>query len=92
MKFKESLQLNAPPDSLSELQSGLWFAAKGDWNAAHNIVQNHEGEKDFDLLHAHLHRVEGDSWNANYWYRRAGKNMPSKSVKEELEEIIDLYC
>ena len=91
-KFKESLQLDAPPDNFSVLQTGLWFAAKGNWDEAHNVAQDHDGEKDFDLLHAYLHRVEGDRWNANYWYNRAGKSMPSKSLKEELEELISLWA
>ncbi|MCH5600520.1 hypothetical protein [Niabella ginsengisoli] len=89
--FKQSLQENKPPETLSELQTGLWHAAKGNWVAAHNIAQAHEGEKEFDHLHAYLHRVEGDEWNANYWYRRAGVAMPNHSYDEEIESLLTSY-
>ncbi len=35
------------------------------------------------LLHGYLHRVEGDSANAAYWYRRADTEMPDNSLDEE---------
>ncbi|AHF15773.1 hypothetical protein [Niabella soli] len=91
IEFKRSLQLKVPPATFSELQCGLWYAAKGDWEAAHNIAQDHEGTKDFDRLHAYLHRVEGDEWNANYWYRRAGTSMPSGTIEEELKMLIQQW-
>jgi hypothetical protein len=86
--FKNTLNNPEPPSHFSDLQQGLWYAAKGDWDAAHNIAQEHEGTKDFDHLHAHLHRVEGDDWNAGYWYRRAGVSLSTKSLSEELDELI----
>lgn len=89
--FKDSLAGPVPPNECTELQKALWYCAKGNWEAAHNIAQQHEGEKDFDRLHAFLHREEGDEWNAHYWYRRAGTVMPGKSVKEELEDLIQNY-
>jgi len=39
-------------------------------------------------VHAFLHRVEGDSSNAAYWYRRAGKPISSAPLNEEWEEIV----
>lgn len=90
-EFKESLAAAVPPAGLSRLRSGLWHAAKGNWEAAHEVAQDHEGEKDFDRLHAWLHRVEGDEWNAGYWYRRAGTAMPVQSPEEELESLIRLW-
>ena len=39
-------------------------------------------------VHAYLHRKEGDQWNANYWYRRAGRSMSQCSLDEEWEEIV----
>lgn len=89
--FKDSLTSDAPPAGISVLQQGLWYAAKGNWDAAHEVAQDHEGEPDFDRLHAYLHRVEGDEWNARYWYRRAGAVMPAQSIEEELESLIQRW-
>ncbi len=50
------------------------FKLGAEWEAVHEICQNHEGEQVFDWGHALCHRVEGDDWNAGYWYRRAGKS------------------
>ena len=33
-----------------------------------------------DLVHAYLHRKEGDLGNAGYWYARAGKKKPAAGV------------
>ena len=51
--------------------AALWWAAKGNWDEAHKIVQDEE-TADAAWVHAYLHRVEGDLGNAGYWYRRAG--------------------
>ncbi|MBK8456794.1 MAG: hypothetical protein IPL47_06535 [Phyllobacteriaceae bacterium] len=48
------------------------FAMGPAWTTGHELAQAHEGETLFDRLHALLHRIEGDEWNAGYWYRRAG--------------------
>ncbi|WP_300601411.1 hypothetical protein [Niabella sp.] len=90
-EFKGLLAFDVPPAGISVLQQGLWYAAKGNWEAAHQVAQDHEGEQDFDRLHAYLHRVEGDAWNANYWYRRAGATMPDQPVEEELESLIQRW-
>ena len=45
---------------------------KGDWDGAHDAAQADEGGAG-DWVHAYLHRKEGDSGNAAYWYRRAKK-------------------
>ncbi|MCD2425150.1 hypothetical protein LQ567_20360 [Niabella pedocola] len=89
--FKDALTSDVPPAGISVLQQGLWYAAKGNWEAAHQVAQDHEGERDFDRLHAYLHRVEGDEWNAGYWYRRAGAAVPVQSLEEELESLIQRW-
>lgn len=48
-------------------------ALSGEWDAAHDIVQSHEGDRNADYIHAILHRLQGDKANAMYWYRRAGE-------------------
>ncbi len=82
-QFKDSLSLPEPPKGISVLMEALWYDAKGDWEAAHNIAQSKEGTRSYDRLHAYLHRVEGDTWNAGYWYRRAGSEVFKGSLNEE---------
>lgn len=41
-------------------------------DAAHALVQAAEGDSDADLIHAWLHRREGDAVNSRYWLRAAG--------------------
>ena len=84
--FRESLHRPGPPAGLSPLLLSLWYEANDDWDRAHNIAQDVPGP-DGAWVHAYLHRVEGDNWNANYWYRRAGRSMPAHSLKEEWEVL-----
>ena len=56
--FKASLANAKPPDGLAPPLAALWWAANGDWDAAHKIVMN-EDSKDAAWVHAYLHRVEG---------------------------------
>ncbi|ATN34007.1 hypothetical protein ACO34A_09315 [Rhizobium sp. ACO-34A] len=61
-----------------ELLSSVRFVVGPEWSAAHEICQSHEGERLFDWGHAICHRIEGDDWNADYWYRQSGrKRLPS---------------
>jgi hypothetical protein len=84
--FKSSLSGTAPASSLSPPLAALWWAAKGEWNKAHEIVQDEEGV-DAAWVHAYLHRAEGDLGNAGYWYRRAGKPIAAGPVEAEWERI-----
>ncbi len=47
-------------------------AVAGNWDAAHAIVQKHEGDATACWLHACLHKLEPDESNSRYWYRRSG--------------------
>ena len=91
-QFQESLTLKIPPAGISELLRALWYDAKGDWEAAHDIAQSAEGTRSYDRLHAYLHRVEGDTWNAGYWYRRAGAEVFKGSLAEEREYLVGYYA
>jgi hypothetical protein len=51
----------APP--AAPLLRAFWLGLHGDWTAAHEIAQAHEGA-DAALVHAWLHRIEGDEANA----------------------------
>ena len=79
---------SAPPSGLSPALQALWFDAKGDWNKAHELAQA-DGESAGDWVHAYLHRKEGDTSNARYWYTRAGKPVCSGSLEEEWAAIAE---
>ena len=79
---------SSPPANLSGYLQSLWYDAKGDWNRSHEIIQDIE-DKTAAWIHAYLHRKEGDIGNADYWYRRAGKSRPDKTLEEEWENIVE---
>ena len=88
IEFEDTLQTSKPPVNWPESLKALWLMAKGDWEASHDIAQDLHTPMG-SLIHAHLHRVEGDDWNAKYWYRKAGRTYPSNSVEEELKDLIN---
>lgn len=90
-EFQQSISLPAPPKGFSALLEALWHDAKGDWEAAHNIAQSKEGTQPYDRLHAYLHRVEGDTFNAGYWYRRAGSEVFKGNLKEEWAYLANTF-
>jgi len=49
----------------------MWNDGKAIGSRAHNIAQDIP-TREGSWVHAYLHRKEGDSGNANYWYNRAG--------------------
>jgi hypothetical protein len=84
--FKASLSGAAPAPGLDAPLAGLWWAAKGDWDQAHRIVQD-DPSRDAAWVHAYLHRVEGDLGNAGYWYRQAGRPAATDSLESEWQRI-----
>lgn len=84
--FIASLDGAAPAPNLNPPLAGLWWAAKGDWDRAHKIVQD-ESSREAAWVHAYLHRVEGDLGNAGYWYRQAGEVTAKDSLEAEWERI-----
>jgi hypothetical protein len=89
--FKNTLSQESPPQGISEILVALWYDANQQWDSAHDIAQSQEGTQPYDRLHAYLHRVEGDQWNANYWYNRAKSKMPQTSLAEEWESLVMLH-
>ena len=85
--FKASLSDPSPAPEFNAPLAALWWAAKGQWDKAHNIVM-HEETAEAAWVHAYLHRVEGDLGNAGYWYRRAGKPQAKDSLEAEWERIV----
>jgi hypothetical protein len=76
-----------PPSGLDEYLSALWYDAKGNWEDAHKIIQDIPGAK-ASRIHGYLHRKEGDSGNAAYWYAKAGEPMPRTALAKEWEDIL----
>lgn len=82
-QFDASLASAEPPAELSPCLAALWHDGRGDWTAAHEIVQD-INSRTAAWVHAYLHRKEGDESNARYWYRTAGKPFPgNQSIGEE---------
>lgn len=87
-EFRESLSREEPPRQLEIAMAALWWDAKGNWKQAHEVAGQDEGPA-AAWVHAYLHRKEGDSSNASYWYTRADK-VPSKAPLEaEWREIAE---
>ncbi|MFD1140056.1 hypothetical protein ACFQ4C_03015 [Larkinella insperata] len=90
-EFTSSLTGPRPPFGLHPIAEALWHDGKGDWEQAHNIAQSREGTRDYDRLHAYLHRKEGDKWNAGYWYRRTGAAVFTGTLEEEWQELTETF-
>jgi hypothetical protein len=75
----------------------LWWLKKGgfvvgeEWKRAHAIAQGHEGTRDFDLVHALAHWIEGDRGNSDYWYRRAGSRRTAADIPGEWEHLVGAF-
>lgn len=88
-EFRSSLADAAPLPGLPRPLLALWHAGRGEWDRAHEVVQADEADPDGAWVHAHLHRVEGDSANARYWYRRAGRSEARGDPREEWRAIAE---
>jgi hypothetical protein len=86
-EFKESLNFEKPASGLCVQLKNLWYDARGDWHKAHAQVDQ-LSDKGSALVHAYLHRKEGDIWNADYWYSKAGQTRPNLSLDEEWEQLV----
>src|SRR5271154_6274070 len=87
--IKSTLANTAPGPGPAPPLAALWWAAKGDWDAAHKIVQD-ESDANSAWVHAYLHRVEGNLSNAGYWYRQAGQPVAKDSLQAEWERIVSV--
>ena len=86
--FIDSLETNQCPEELDPCLRALWHDAAGDWDAAHEIVQQMNTAA-AARIHAYLHRKEGDDWNSRYWHRQAGTSYPDHmSLKQEWESLV----
>ena len=69
-----------PNDSL--LIKALLLDQQGNWKESHEIAMTIKSD-DGSLLHAYLHRKEGDIPNADYWYSKAKSTRPDYTLEEE---------
>ncbi len=89
--FKDTLSDKLPPQELSVQLKALWYDAKGDWETAHDLIDQLDDAVSAHV-HAYLHRVEGDLWNARYWYNRAKQPEFKGSLEEEWANLFQMYC
>jgi hypothetical protein len=89
-EFQASTAADAPPDGLSLPLQTLWWEAKGDWKRAHACAQD-DRTANGALVHAYLHRVEGDLSNAGYWYSRAGRPPSTAPLAAEWSALVSEF-
>jgi len=81
-RFAASLAEDEAPEALALPLKARWRDGKGDWEGAHELaglVETAAGA----LVHAYLHRKEGDLNNAHYWYRQAARSPFEGSLDAE---------
>ncbi len=88
-EFQASLSRAMPPQ-VSPLLLALWHDARGDWDRAHSIAQDVD-TPDGSLVHAYLHRKEGDLANAGYWYRRARRSIATDALDAEWTRMVTQF-
>jgi hypothetical protein len=88
--FKQSLGAAKPPANINIYLEALWQDGKGDWDKSHTLIQDLT-DKNAAWIHAYLHRKEGDIWNADYWYSKAGKKRPAITLEEEWESLVEAF-
>ncbi|MFP5235443.1 MAG: hypothetical protein ACLGSD_06050 [Acidobacteriota bacterium] len=86
--FRDSLQAAEPPSELPPALAALWWDAKGDWARAHSLIDALETPEAM-AVHAYLHRKEGADWNADYWYRRAGRQFHRAGLDDEWQALVE---
>jgi len=89
-EFKSTLKDPTPNPNWEVQIQALWFDANGDWKKAHDLI-DHLNDKVSAHVHAYLHRVEGDLWNAGYWYNRAKQPEFTGSLDEERDWLLEMY-
>ena len=81
---------NRPQETevIARLLAAVDLALNGDWQGAHLVAQDQEGDELANWLHAVAHRMEGDLDNARYWYGRCGRRLSNDvPVDTELAEL-----
>ncbi len=80
------------PKALPHLVAALDAEAAGNWDPAHELVQD-DPSREAAWVHAYLHRREGDPGNARYWYSRAGQPWPgAESLDAERSRLRAVFA
>jgi hypothetical protein len=87
-EIRASITHEEPPKVLGAPLAALWWDAKGDWARAHALVDELETPEGM-AVHAYLHRKEGQAWNADYWYSRAGRGFHRPTLEAEWEALVE---
>jgi hypothetical protein len=87
-EMRAKLNLEEPPQGMTASLAALWWDAKGDWTRAHGLVDELETPEGM-AVHAYLHRKEGEAWNADYWYKRAGRRFHRDTLEAEWAALVE---
>jgi hypothetical protein len=87
-EIRAKLNLEAPPQGMTAPLAALWWDAKGNWARAHGLVDELETSEGM-AVHAYLHRKEGEAWNSDYWYKRAGRRFYREKLEEEWAALVE---
>ena len=75
---------SSKPSSPEPLAKALEHLAAGEWQRAHEIVQDDKSTL-AAWMHGIVHTLEGDLDNAQYWYRKAKREFPGPgAVQQEI--------
>jgi hypothetical protein len=87
-QMRASLRAAEPPEGFGATLAALWWDAKGDWARAHGLVDALETAEGM-AVHAYLHRKGGEAWNADYWYKRAGRRFYREKLEDEWAALVE---
>ncbi|MGA3372127.1 MAG: hypothetical protein ABSC48_10250 [Terracidiphilus sp.] len=87
-EFRDSLAGELPSEGLPVPLAALWWDAKGEWEVAHNLVDELETTEGM-AVHAYLHRKAEAASNADYWYERAGRRFQRETFDAEWEALVE---
>lgn len=86
-----TVQLHHMSDQTSIYKKAMALIKDNQWSKAHDLIESMDTQM-ASHIHAYLHRIEGDKWNADYWYKRAGTLRPDCSLSEEWSQISSLIA
>lgn len=83
----DQLKSKTPLDTFTIQQRALWHIHHNEWEEAHNLIQDLDDSLSC-IIHAYIHKVEGDEWNAKYWYAKGGRRSNTMGKEEEFSFLV----